>query len=88
LRLSPALELILDAETQRYRAAQLAATKARQVLGQLKWDIECLASDIAQTESALSPPAPQLMEVAKRPEPVEIETDDIVMPPSSTPRAA
>jgi hypothetical protein len=87
-RLSPAMALLLDAEDRRLRGAQIEATKARQALAQLKWDLECLAADISQSEVALAPPSPQLMEVARRPPPVEIETDDIVMPPGSTSRVA
>jgi hypothetical protein len=77
-RLSSALGLLLDSEDQRYRATQIAMTKAKQMLDQARWDIECLASDIAQVEAALAPPQPQLMEAAKRPAPAEVETDDIV----------
>jgi hypothetical protein len=85
-RLSPALELLIDAEDRRYRAAQIEVTKARQALARLKWDIECLGSDITQTEAALAPPSPQLMAPEKRSAPAEVEIDDIVFP--SAPRAA
>jgi hypothetical protein len=86
-KLAPALETIFDAEDQRYRTAQIAATKARQALAQLKWDIECLGANIAQTESVLAPPSPQLMEAGKRPQAPEIEVDDIVFAVAPT-RAA
>jgi chromosome segregation ATPase len=79
-RLSSALGLLLDSEDRRYRVAQTTMTRAKQTLDQARWDIECLASDIAQVEAALTPPSPQLMEATKRPQPAEIETDDIVMP--------
>src|ERR1700719_3652505 len=36
-RLSPAMDLLLDAENARYRAAQIAMTKARDALAQLRW---------------------------------------------------
>jgi hypothetical protein len=88
LRLSPALETILDAEDRRYRAAQVAMTRARQALAQLKWDIECLGANITQTEAALTPASPQLMEVAKRPERTEVETDDDIIFPVTMPRVA
>jgi hypothetical protein len=87
-RLSPAMEFILDAEQKKYRAAQIVATQARETLAQLKWELERLGSDIAQTEGVLAPPRPQLMEAEKRPQPTPIEVDDIVMPPGSTSRAA
>jgi hypothetical protein len=77
-RVSPAMALLLDAEEKKYRAAQIAMTRAQQHLAALKWDIECLGSDITQTESALAPPSPQLMEAAERAQPAEVETDDIV----------
>jgi hypothetical protein len=84
--LAPALELLLDTEDRRYRVAQIAATQARQALAQLRWDVECLGANIAQTESVLAPPSPQLTEVAKRPPAEVIEVDDIVFP--AAPRAA
>ena len=87
-RTAPALELLLDAEDGRYRAAQIAMTQARQALAQLRWDLECLGADIGQTEGVLAPPQPHLMEVVERPQAAPIEVDDIVMPPGSTPRAA
>jgi hypothetical protein len=86
-RLSPAMELLLDAQDRRYRIAQITATKAKQALAQLRWDIERLAADIGQTEAALAPPSPQLMEAAERPQPPEIEVDDIVFVTAPT-RAA
>jgi hypothetical protein len=79
-RLSSALGLLLDSEDQRYRTAQIAATRAKQTLDQARWDLGCLAADISQIEAALSPPAPQLMEVEKRPQPAPTEVDDIVFP--------
>jgi hypothetical protein len=86
-RLSPAMELLVDAEDRRYRAAQTEATKARDALAKLRWDIECLGADIAQTEGVLAPPTPQLMEVAPRPQPAQVEIDDIIFPAAPT-RAA
>jgi hypothetical protein len=86
-RLSSALGLLLDNEDRRYRAAQVAATRVKQTLDQARWDIACLASDIAQVEAALTPPSSQLLEVAKRLRPAEVEVDDIVFPVAPT-RAA
>jgi hypothetical protein len=68
-RLSSALGLLLDSEDQRYRVTQIAMTRAKQTLDQARWDIKCLASDIAQVEAALTPPSPQLAEAVKRPQP-------------------
>jgi hypothetical protein len=79
-RLSSVLGLLLDSENQRYRITQIAVTRAKQTLDQARWDVECLGADIVQTEAALSPPAPQLMEAVERARPAEVEIDDIVFP--------
>jgi hypothetical protein len=79
-RLSPVLGTLLGAEAERYRAAQIAVTRAQQTLAALRWDIECLSADLGQTEAVLAPPAPQLMEVATRPPTEVVEVDDIVFP--------
>jgi hypothetical protein len=79
---------LLETERQRYHDAQIRATHARLALSQLRWNLECLATDIEQLDGVLAPPPVRLTEVVKRPVPPALgdDFDTIVMP--TAPRAA
>jgi hypothetical protein len=78
----------LNVERAKYRAAGLELTRAKDRLAGIRWLVECRNHDIGQLQRLTDPPSPALaIEVVKRPQPAEVEIDDIIFPAVPT-RAA
>ena len=81
--LSPTLGRLLESERDKYNAAGIALSKARQHLNQLKWDLSCRAADIEQLDRLMNPPPAPIRRdfVVMRSRPQVEDTDSIILPP-------
>jgi hypothetical protein len=80
---APMLERMLDDEQRRRDAANSEVARAKHVVDNAIWHIDCLRAGVRQLELAANPPLPERFEpaAALRSKPAEIDDHDVIIFP-------